>query len=119
MISNNRIPINRENDGELLGFVVQDSAGWEAQTIFGYNMARATNRDDVEDVVRQQGLSYLTGIWQYYDEDDKNWHPCILKEANDHQVTVIRTNFMGYQDPDDYKMVIIKNPSETNLIKSN
>jgi hypothetical protein len=113
-----KIPIHREDDGELLGFVVQDGAGWDAQTIFGYTMARAEDRGTVEEVVRQQGLMFLTGVWQYFDEDDKNWHPCILKEVNEHRVTVIRANSMGYQDPDDYKTVTIKDPSETNLIKS-
>jgi hypothetical protein len=110
--------VNSEDNGELLGFIVQDSVGWEAQTIFGSTIAQASDREAAESIVRQKGLSFLMGVWQYFDEDDHNWHSCILKEANEHRVTVIRTTPMGYQDPDDYKTVIIKDPSETNLIKS-
>lgn len=117
-MSNQKIPINREDDGELLGFIVQDSAGWEAQTIFGYPIAHTDDKESADQVVRSQGLHSLTGLWQYYDKDDKAWHPCIIKEAFAHKVIVIRTNVMGYQDPDDYKIVTIEKPSETNFIKS-
>lgn len=113
-----KIPIHREDDGELLGFIMQDAAGWDAQTIFGYSMARAADKKSAEDTVRAKGLGFLTGLWQYFDKDDQDWHPCILKEAYEHQVTVIRTNFMGYQDPDDFKIVTIDSPDETKLIKT-
>lgn len=113
-----KIPINRADDGELLGFVVKDRTGWQAQTIFGYAFARTHDQSSMEQVVREQGLSILTGVWQYLDEDDKQWHPCVLKEVNPSQVTVIRTNVMGYQDPESYKFVIIKDPDETKLIKT-
>ncbi len=113
-----KIPINREDDGELLGFIVHDNLGWEAQTIFGYPLARADDKQSVDQVVREQGLKSLLGVWQYFDRDDQSWHTCIIKEAFEHKVKVIRTNAMGYQDPDDYKTVTIKDPDETNLIKS-
>lgn len=113
-----KIPIIREDDGELLGFVVQDAAGWGAQTIFGYGMARLDDEAAAERTVREKGLGYLMGVWQYFDEDDRAWHSCVLKEAYEHQVKVLRTTSMGYQDPDDYKVVTIQNPSETNLIKT-
>lgn len=118
MSSLQKIPIHREDDGELLGFISQDSAGWQAQTIFGYTLARTDNQRDAEMVVREQGLSSLMGTWQYFDTDDKQWYPCILKEANERKVTVIRTNYMGYQDPDDHKLVVISNPDETKLAKA-
>lgn len=110
--------IYRDDDKELLGFVAQNGSGWQAQTMFGYGISMAETDDAAEQIVRREGLVYLTGLWQYLDKDDKEWHPCILKEANQQQVTVIRTNFMGYQDPDDFKLVTIKEPSETNLVKS-
>lgn len=118
MNNNQKIPINREDDGELLGFIVQDSHGWEAQTIFGYPIAHTDDKDSADQVVRSQGLLSLTGLWQYFDEDDKAWYPCIIKEAFEKKVIVIRATAMGYQDPDNYKIVTIKDPSETNLIKS-
>jgi len=113
-----KTPIIREDDGELLGFVEKSSAGWTAQTIFGYVFARSDTQAAVEEVVRSQGLNILQGLWQYFDKKDRVWHPCILKEAYENRVVVIRTNEMGYQDPDTYKLVTITNPTETNLVKA-
>jgi hypothetical protein len=113
-----REPITREDDNELLGFVEKDSAGWRALTIFGYTFARASDRETVVQKVREQGLATLMGTWQYFDKDDQAWYPCVLKEVYENRVVVIRTNAMGYQDPDDYKLVTIVKPTETNLIKS-
>jgi uncharacterized membrane protein len=113
-----KLPVIREDDNELLGFVLQDSAGWQAQTIFGYGIDRAFDKDAAEAIVREKGLNYLTGVWQYFDLDEQTWYPCVLKEVYEHQVTVIRTNFMGHQDSDEYKVLTIKNPSETTLAKS-
>ncbi|HEU5122230.1 MAG TPA: hypothetical protein VFT59_05280 [Candidatus Saccharimonadales bacterium] len=112
-----KIPIQREDDGELLGFVVQDNAGWDAQTIFGYSIRRTTDRGLAEAIVREEGLRFLMGVWQYLDKDDQHWHPCVLKEAYENRVIVIRTNATGYQDPEDAKRVTIHHPSETNLVK--
>ena len=111
-----RIPINRLDDGELLGFVVQGAGGWQAQTVFGYTFARSADRNQVEQVVHEQGLTVLKGTWQYLDPDDGQWHPCILKDISPQQVTVIRTNAMGYQDPETTKLVTIKHPDETTLV---
>ena len=113
-----KIPINREGDGEPLGFIVKNSVGWEAQTIFGYPIAHTDDQESADQVVRSQGLYSLTGLWQYFDKDDNAWHPCIIKEAFENKVVVIRSTALGYQDPDDYKIVTISKPSETNLIKS-
>lgn len=113
-----KIPIVRKDDGELLGFIAKDSTSWTAQTMFGYIFSRSEERSDAEDAVRSQGLSILQGLWQYFDKDEKAWFPCILKEAYEGKVKVIRTNAMGYQDPDDYKVVTIVKPTEVDLIKS-
>ena len=112
-----REPLYREDDNELLGFVTKDSTGWRAETIFGYLIDRTLDRQAAVNVLQEKGLTYLTGVWQYFDEDDQEWHPCILKEVYEHQVTVIRTNAMGYQDPDDYKIVSITKVDETRLVK--
>ena len=113
-----KTPVIREDDGELLGFIEQSSAGWTAQTIFGYVFARSEDKEAIEETVRSQGLSILQGLWHYFDKKDRAWHPCVLKEVFENRVIVIRTNEMGYQDPDTYKRVIITNPSETNLVKA-
>jgi hypothetical protein len=113
-----KVPINREDDGELLGFVEQTSAGWTAQTIFGYVFARSDSQAAIEETVRSQGLIILQGVWNYFDKKDRAWHPCILKEVFENKVVVVRTNEMGYQEPETYKLVTITTPSETNLVKA-
>lgn len=118
MNTNKKLPVFHEDSHETLGFILQDTAGWDAQTVFGYSISRAENREAAERIVQENGSEYLKGVWQYFDEDDRQWHACVIKKAYEHQVTVVRTNEMGYQEPDDYKTVIIEDPSETNLIKS-
>lgn len=118
MINQTKTPLHRPNDNEFLGYIVKDITGWQAQTIFGYLIERTTTKAAAEKVLKEQGLTYLTGIWQYYDKDDHAWFACVLKEANKQRVTVIRTNDMGYQTPDDFKMVTLLSPTENTLIKS-
>jgi hypothetical protein len=118
MTNVSRTAIYRKDDNEFLGYVVQDTASWLAQTIFGYTIERTASRAAAEAAVRTQGLSFLMGVWQYYDKDDRAWYPCVIQEANEHRVTVIRTNVMGYQEPDTYKKVTLLNPTENTLIKS-
>ena len=113
-----KYPINHEDDNELLGFVANDSAGWQAQTVFGYPLARTDNQAAAEHIVREQGRDALKGVWQYLDPDDQSWHPCVIKDANEFQATVIRTNVLGFIEIDDGKLVIIKSPSELNLQKT-
>jgi hypothetical protein len=118
MATPQKTPIYQPDSHEFLGFVVKTDTSWQAQTIFGYPMTRTDTREQAEKIIQEMGLTYLTGVWQYYDKDDHDWYPCILKEAYENRVVVIRTNEQGYQDPDTYKYVVIKDPTEDNLIKS-
>ena len=113
-----KTPLYHEENDAFLGNIVQDSTGWQAQTVFGYIIARTLSEKDAEAVLRAEGLTYLSGIWQYYDKEEHDWFPCTIKDANEHIVTVIRTNALGYQDPEVYKLYVIEGPSEENLIKS-
>lgn len=118
MIQTNRTPLYRKDDNELLGFVAEENKSWVAQTIFGYTIERTTSRSEAEKVLRAKGLTFMMGMWQYYDADEHDWFPCVLKEANEHRVTVIRTDYMGSQSPDIYKLVTLKEPTDNNLVKS-
>lgn len=118
MIRNDRTAYFRKDDKELLGFIAEENNSWVAETIFGHTIERTTSKTAAENVLRERGLSFLMGVWQYYDTDEHDWFSCVLKEANEHQVTVIRTTVMGHQDPDVYKLVTIKNPTDNNLVKS-
>ena len=118
MTTTPKTPFYRESDHEFVGYIVQEDAGWQAQTVFGYTIERTTDRAAAEEVLRSQGLSFLLGVWQYFDKDDQAWHPCVLKEVQDNRVIVLRTSSMGYQDPDESKIVVIEHPTENELIKS-
>lgn len=118
MINVKKTPFFRIDDNELLGFIADDGLSWQALTIFGYQISRTETRKQAEDILLEKGLTYLMGIWQYYDKDDKDWFPCVIKEAFEHKVIVNRTTELGYPDPDDYKQVVIEAPTENDLIKS-
>jgi hypothetical protein len=113
-----KTPIYREDDKEFLGFVAHENGSWLAQTIFGYTIARTSTEKEAEAMVREKGLGFLTGVWSYFDKEDQDWFPCVIQEASEHRVTIIRTNEMGYQESDTYKRLILKNPKENVLIKN-
>ena len=113
-----KLPLHRISDKELLGYIVQDGTGWQAQTVFGYTIERTEDRASAERILREQGMSVLMGVWQYFDRDEQSWHACVLKEVQEHQVTVMRTNAMGYQDPDDYKKVTLERPTDSDLVRA-
>ncbi|MDB5176964.1 MAG: hypothetical protein JWN75_632 [Candidatus Saccharibacteria bacterium] len=118
MIKNSKSPFYDEDTNEFLGFIVSDGTNWQVQTIFGYLIARTNTRIEAERTLYQEGSTYLKGIWQYYDKDDKDWFPCVIKKAFEHQVIVNRTNTLGFQDEDNSKQVIIEDPTDSDLVKS-
>lgn len=118
MTNNTKTPLYRDDDNKFLGYVASSGTSWQALTIFGTQIELTTSRKDAERILKEKGLPYLMGVWQYYDSDDHDWYPCIIKEAYENKVIVNRTTSLGYQDPDDYKQIIIEFPSENNLSKS-
>ena len=118
MIKNSKTPFYDEDTNEFLGFIVSDGASWQVQTIFGYLIARTNSYDEAKRTLYEVGLTYLKGLWQYYDKDDKDWFSCIIKKAYEHQVIVNRTNTLGYQDEDNFKQVILDDPTDSDLVKS-
>lgn len=110
-------PYYREDDNELMGIIAHDTTSWVAQTVFGYPIARADSRRDAEMILLEKGLSSLLGTWQYFDTDENEWFPCIIKEAYENKVVIMRTNEYGVQDPDTYKQVMLLHPTEENLVK--
>lgn len=118
MVKHNKTPIYSEDDDKLLGFISHDGGTWQAVTIFNYLISRTTSERDAIEILKEQGPTFLKGIWQYYDKDDQDWFHCVIKQAFEQRVIVNRTNTLGFQDPDDYKQVVIENPTENDLIKS-
>lgn len=118
VIKNNKTPFYDDDTDEFLGFIVGDNGSWQAQTIFGYLIARTDTLKEAERTLYRVGSAYLKGIWQYYDKDDQDWFSCVIKKAFEHQVVVNRTNTLGYRDEDNFKQVVIDDPSDRNLVKS-
>jgi hypothetical protein len=110
--------LHHEDSGELLGIVARDSTGWLTQTVFGYTIARTDDQTSAEKLLASEGARYLQGVWQYLDPDEREWFPCVIIKAHETQVVVNRTNELGFQEPASFKQVVLENPSETNLIKS-
>lgn len=113
-----KLAIHHIETHELLGYAVEANGTWQAQTVFGYTIARAESQQQAEAILRERGLAFLLGVWRYYDKQANDWYPCVLQEVFEHQVTVIRTTEMGYQDPAIYKRVTLQRPDESVLIKS-
>ena len=118
MIKNNKTPFYDEDTNEFLGFIVDDGTSFQLQTIFGYLIARVNTRKDAQRMLYQVGTTYLKGVWQYYDKDDKDWFYCVIKKAYEHEVIVNRTNALGFQDEDNSKQVIIEDPTDSDLVKT-
>lgn len=114
----NSLPVLHPDTENLLGYVSEDTSSWQALTVFGYQIARTETKQAAQEILLKEGVSFLQGTWQYYDKDDKNWFPCVIKEALENKVIVNRSTELGYLDPDDFKQVIIENPTENDLIKA-
>ncbi len=87
-----RIPIYRDNDHELLGFVISVADRWRALTVFGGILATFASESDAHAHVVRRGLPSLAAHWQYYDTSADQWHTCLIQEANETTVTIV----LGY-----------------------
>ena len=87
-----RVPIYRDNDHELLGFVLFVADRWRALTVFGGILATFATQSDASAHVVRRGLPSLAAHWQYYDTSTDQWYPCLIQEANETTVTIV----LGY-----------------------
>lgn len=86
--------------------------------MFGYVIDRTINQVAAEHIVRESGSEILKGTWRYYDENEHDWFPCVLKEIYENRVVVIRTNELGFQEQESYKLATLKDPDDTKLQKA-
>lgn len=64
MIPPTWVPYRRDEDDELLGYLVRDGDALVTPvTVFGYPLAVATDVDDAEETLAAVGLSYLADRW--------------------------------------------------------
>jgi hypothetical protein len=57
------MPYHREDDGELLGYLVPDGELVIPVTVFGYELGDAADEYDASQVLESVGLSYLADTW--------------------------------------------------------
>jgi hypothetical protein len=116
MLPSNAQPIYRNDDNELMGYVAQIGSMWNALTIFGYSFSVVEDQTAAKHKVLSEGLSIMSRIWQYYDQDEKAWFSCRIAEARSDHVTVIRTNVLGYEDSTTSKFYTIEHPDVSNFV---
>lgn len=80
------IEIRRDEDDELLGYVVPAGDRWQPMTVFQVAMADPTSRDEAEDVVRADGLASLSDPW--WVEDAGEWREARLQEAEGTRIRI-------------------------------
>ncbi len=84
-----RIPVFRDTDHELLGYVIPVAQHWRALTLFGGILATCDTQADASAYVVRRGLAALAAHWQYYDCSTAQWHTCLIQEANETTVTIV------------------------------
>jgi hypothetical protein len=63
MIPSSWTPYYREDDAELLGYLVPDGGSFIPVTVFGYELGDAADEYDASQVLQSIGLSYLADTW--------------------------------------------------------
>lgn len=86
----NELPIYRDRDGELVGYVRRNDTSWECLTIFGYVFSTENSEADAKRTVENKGLEILMGTWEYLDQTRGEWFPCTIIEVSKQSVRVAR-----------------------------
>lgn len=97
MIPNHWIRHVREEDHELVGYIVPTSDGqFVPATLFGYHLTEAGDRADAESVLDAAGLSYLADTWMLRTGESEPFQVQIL-ESSPERVMVQNVDF-GRED---------------------
>jgi hypothetical protein len=78
----------RRDDGELLGFVVQQTGEWLALAVFGAVLGRHGRREDAVQQVHHDGLASLAERWTLRRGGTEDEEVVCIVEANPDAVTV-------------------------------
>ncbi|MFI6483652.1 amidohydrolase family protein [Nonomuraea sp. NPDC050663] len=89
----------RRDDGELLGWAVPMSGGWQATTIFGAPLGKPSDHGEALDLLRSRGLACLAEPWWARIGDDTTWREVQIIEATADEVRLRLTDPMAEQPP--------------------
>lgn len=84
--------IRRDEDDELMGYVVPVGDHWQPTTVFNAALGDPTSREEAEDIVLRDGLSCLTERWLV--EYDGEWREVWLQEVRQDSIRVFWSNPM-------------------------
>ena len=82
------VEVRRERDGELCGFVTEQSGRWLALTVFGGHLGSFDSRDEAVALVRDTGLGSMAERWQLRRRGEANAEVVCIQEADPEGVTV-------------------------------
>lgn len=85
------VPHRREEDGELLGYLVPSSDKYVPVTVFGYVLGDPTDFEDAAEVLESVGMSYLAERWWLRRDD--GWLAVEIVEASPDGVVVQSVDF--------------------------
>ncbi|MFC0113785.1 hypothetical protein [Kibdelosporangium aridum] len=89
--------IRRDEDDEIMGYVVPVGDHWQATTVFNAALADPTSLEEAEDIVRRDGLSCLTDRWLV--EYQGEWREARLQEVRPDSVRLWWADPMIEQSP--------------------
>ena len=98
MISSLWVPYYREDDGELLGYLVPDGGLFIPVTVFGYELGDAVDEYDASQVLESIGLSYLADTWVLSVADRDEPINVQIVEASPEVLTVKSVDYGWEQD---------------------
>ena len=81
----------RQDDAELLGYMVPAGDGFRANTVFGHPVGGASDQDDAEQTLESTDLSYLAERWLLTIDDRGEPITVQIVEATPATVTVTVT----------------------------
>lgn len=87
-----RIPVYRQHDHELLGFVQLHQHGWHVITVFGSHITTCADETAARTFLHTHGLAILNQHWHYYEAQTNTWHVVLIQEASPTHVHLI----LGY-----------------------
>lgn len=103
MISSSWVPYQREDDGELLGYLVAEGGTFVPVTVFGYRLGEAADEYDASQVLESIGLSYLADTWVLSIADREEPINVQIVEASPE---VLRVKSVDYGWEQDYGTII-------------
>ncbi|WP_026548870.1 hypothetical protein [Arthrobacter sp. Br18] len=98
MIPTHWTPYYRENDGELLGYLVPEGEAFVPVTVFGYGLDTASDEYDASQVLENTGLSYLADTWVLSIEDRDDPISVQIVEASPRALRVKSVDYGWEQD---------------------